>query len=279
MDTELRVWDETVRLNGLRFHYRDWDEPTAPAVVLLYGFTGTAHDWDTIARGLADRYRVLALDQRGFGESAWASDYHEQRLVDDLGAFVDHLGVTTFAAVGFSGGGTTAGSYAAREPGRVTQLVLAECFGADDNPALTALLQTLRALPETFASPEEAAVACRPLAPHAPEDELRHWMTSAFALGTDGRWRWRFDPVFRVPGPPGRLNAEPDVFTERLANVTCPTLLVVEAESILLASAERMAVALSLPRLERLPNAGHWAPLDNPRGFLELVDRFLIADG
>jgi esterase len=267
------------QLNGLRFHYRDWDEPTAPAVVLLYGFTGTAHDWDTIARGLADRYRVLALDQRGFGESAWASDYHEQRLVDDLGAFVDHLGVTTFAAVGFSGGGTTAGSYAAREPGRVTQLVLAECFGADDNPALTALLQTLRALPETFASPEEAAVACRPLAPHAPEDELRHWMTSAFALGTDGRWRWRFDPVFRVPGPPGRLNAEPDVFTERLANVTCPTLLVVEAESILLASAERMAVALSRTRLERLPNAGHWAPLDNPRGFLELVDRFLIADG
>jgi pimeloyl-ACP methyl ester carboxylesterase len=147
MDTELRVWDETVRLNGLRFHYRDWDEPTAPAVVLLYGFTGTAHDWDTIARGLADRYRVLALDQRGFGESAWASDYHEQRLVDDLGAFVDHLGVTTFAAVGFSGGGTTAGSYAAREPGRVTQLVLAECFGADDTPALTALLQTLRARP------------------------------------------------------------------------------------------------------------------------------------
>jgi pimeloyl-ACP methyl ester carboxylesterase len=122
-------------------------------------------------------------------------------------------------------------------------------------------------------------VACRPLAPHAPEDELRHWMTSAFALGTDGRWRWRFDPVFRVPGPPGRLNAEPDVFTERLANVTCPTLLMVEAESILLASAERMAVALSRTRLERLPNAGHWAPLDNPRGFLELVDRFLIADG
>src|SRR5215212_4371114 len=112
---------------------------------------------------------------------------------------------------------------------------------ADDNPALTALLQTLRALPETFASPEEAAVACRPLAPHAPEDELRHWMTSALALGTDGRWRWRFDPVFRVPGPPGRLNAEPDVFTERLARVTCPILLVVGAESFLLDSAERIA--------------------------------------
>ena len=106
---------------------------------------------------------MLALDQRGYGESAWASDYHEQRLVDDLAAFVDALGLTTFAAVGFSVGGTTAGSYAAREPGRVTRLVLAECFGADDNPALTALLQTLRALPETFASPGGGGRGLSPL--------------------------------------------------------------------------------------------------------------------
>src|SRR5215211_2533274 len=164
MDTELRVQDETVTLNGLRFHYRDWGNPAAPPLVLLHGFMGTAHDWDTIARGLADRYRVLALDQRGFGESAWASDYHEQQLVDDLGAFVDVLGLSTFSAVGFSFGGTTVGSYAAREPDRVERLVLTECFGADDNPALTVVLQTLHALPESFASPEEAAAACRPLA-------------------------------------------------------------------------------------------------------------------
>jgi pimeloyl-ACP methyl ester carboxylesterase len=218
---------------------------------------------------------VLALDQRGFGESAWAGSYHEQRLVDDLGAFVDALGLATFAAIGFSFGGTTAGSYAAREPGRVTRLVLTECFGANDNPALTAVLETVRALPETFASPEEAAAAWRPLAPHAPEAELRHWMTSALAPENDGRWRWRFDPVFRVPGPPGRVNAEPDVFAERLADVTCPTLLVVGADSFLLDSAERIAAALPRTRLERLPRAGHWAPLDNPRDFLEVVGRFL----
>jgi esterase len=279
MDTEPRVQDATVSLNGLRFHYRDWGDPSGPPLVLLHGFMGTARDWDTIARGLADRYRVLALDQRGHGESAWATDYHEQRLVDDLASFVDQLGLTRFAAVGFSGGGTTAGSYAAREPDRVERLVLADCFGADDNPALRVQLRTLRALPETFASPEEAAAAFRPLVRHAPEDELRHWMTSALVPENDGRWSWRYDPVFRVPGPPGRLNAEPEVFTERLAGVTCPTLLLVGAESFLLDSAERMAAALPRTRLERLPKAGHIAPLDNPRGFLEIIDRFLTAEG
>jgi pimeloyl-ACP methyl ester carboxylesterase len=273
------VRDETVTLNGLRFHYRDWGDPSAPPLVMLHGFMGTARDWDTLAQGMVDRYRVLALDQRGHGESEWSDDYHEQRLVEDLAGFVDHLGVTTFAAIGFSFGGTTVGSYAACQPGRVERVVLVDCFGADDNPALRVQLRTLRALPETFASPEEAVTAFRSLARHAPEDELRHWMISALVPGDDGRWSWRYDPVFRVPRPPGRLNAEPDVFTERLAGVSCPTLLVVGAESFLLDSAERMAAALPHTRLERLPKAGHIAPLDNPGGFLEIVDRFLTAAG
>ena len=60
----------------------------------------------------------------------------------------------------------------------------------------------------------------------------------------------------------------------------CPILLVVGAESFLLDSAERMAACgTAAPRLERLPKAGHIAPLDNPREFLQIVDRFLTAEG
>src|SRR5215207_2567809 len=102
MDTEAPVRDETVILDGLRLHYREWGDPAAPAVVLLHAYTQHARTWDTVARGLADRFRVLALDHRGFGESAWAADYHELRLVADLGGFVDALRLATFSTVGFS---------------------------------------------------------------------------------------------------------------------------------------------------------------------------------
>jgi pimeloyl-ACP methyl ester carboxylesterase len=106
MDNESgRVWDEIVTLDGLRFHYRDWGDSTAPPVVVLHGYTQHAHSWDTIARALADRFRVLALDQRGFGESDWAADYHELRLVADLAGFVEALGLPTVSLVGFSIGG------------------------------------------------------------------------------------------------------------------------------------------------------------------------------
>src|SRR5207249_6109094 len=57
--------DRTVILQGQRFHYTEWGEATAPALVLLHGVTGHARTWDDEAGALASRYRVLALDQRG----------------------------------------------------------------------------------------------------------------------------------------------------------------------------------------------------------------------
>ena len=66
MDAGPLVRDKTINLDdGLRFHYRDWGDPAAPPVVLLHAYLQHARTWDTVARALADRFRVLALDQRG----------------------------------------------------------------------------------------------------------------------------------------------------------------------------------------------------------------------
>jgi pimeloyl-ACP methyl ester carboxylesterase len=113
MATDPRVRDETVTLDGVRLHYRDWGDPDAPPLVLLHAYLQHARTWDTVARSLADRFRVLALDHRGFGESEHAADYHELRLVADLAGFVDALGVGAFSAIGFSLSVNVAVSYAA----------------------------------------------------------------------------------------------------------------------------------------------------------------------
>jgi pimeloyl-ACP methyl ester carboxylesterase len=65
MATDTGVRDETVELNGLRFHYRDWGNTGAQPLACLHGFTSHARSWDTFATAMRDRYRVLALDQRG----------------------------------------------------------------------------------------------------------------------------------------------------------------------------------------------------------------------
>jgi pimeloyl-ACP methyl ester carboxylesterase len=276
MDDGATVRDETLLLNGLRFHYRDWGDPEAPPLVLLHAYTQHARSWDTVARALADRFRVLALDQRGHGESDLATDYHEQRLVDDFAAFVHALGLARFSAVGFSIGGNGACAYAVLHPDQVERLVLVECFTEGIEPEAVAHLRILQTLPETFAAPEDAAAAFRPLAPYAPEEELLGWMAGGLAQGPDGRFGWHYDPGLRRPGPPGRLVASMDVFWERLAQVRCPTLLIVGADSWM---PEPVAQAARNPRVRTatIPDAGHWVPLDNPTGFLSAVRPFLTT--
>jgi pimeloyl-ACP methyl ester carboxylesterase len=282
METEPLVRDATVTLDGLRFHYRDWGDPAAPPVVLLHAYTQHARTWDTVARGLSDRFRVMALDQRGHGESDHAADYHELRLVGDVASFADALGLDHFSIVGFSIGGNAAASYALLYPDRVQRLVLLECFTSGDEPgdepwfqAMRAHLGLLRALPELVAAPEEAAAAFRPLAPYADEDELRHWMRGGLVQAVGGGWNWRYDPAFRVPGPPGRLVPPMDVLSARLAGVRCPMLLPVGAESWMVEPTARIAMVNPRARVVTIPQAGHWVPLDNPSGFLEVVGQFL----
>lgn len=138
----------------------------------------------------------------------------------------------------------------------------------------------LRSLPESFSAPEEAIAAFRPLAPYAPVDELQHWVLGSLMHRGDDRWTWRSDPILRSPlaqGAPARAPV-PEVLRDRLARVRCPTLLVVGNESFEVEAAELAAAANRQARLIRIPRAGHWVPLDNPNGFLEVVGRFLSGE-
>lgn len=288
MTTAPAVCDEFITLGGLRFHYREFGDPLGPPLVLLHAYLSHARSWDTVAAALAGRFRVLALDQRGHGESEWTLDYHETRLIGDLALFVDALRLDSFAVVGFSIGGFTACSYALLEPARVTHLVMSECFVEDpfehDAPSeVVEHISAMRALPTAFTGTADvvaaaAAAAYRPLAPFAEEQELRRWMLDGLMQLPNATWTWRYDPVLRVPGHPARLNPSASVLRARLAAVRTPALMVVGAESFHLAGASGIASTHPETPLAIVPDAGHWVPLDNPSGFHEIVGEFLWGE-
>ena len=87
--------DRSLRANGLNFHYLEWGDPAKPTVLLLHGASQQGHSWDFISLALSPDYHVLALDQRGHGDSDWASDgdYTIEAHQGDIDGFVQALGL------------------------------------------------------------------------------------------------------------------------------------------------------------------------------------------
>jgi pimeloyl-ACP methyl ester carboxylesterase len=272
--------DRTVALHGQRFHYTEWGAPAAAPVVMLHGITGHARTWDDEARLLAGRFRVLALDQRGHGDSDPApdGDYSDDALLGDLAAFADALDLRRFAIVALSLGGRVAMNYAGRHPDRIERLVIVD-IGPEIAPAGRARVGALMAAaPERFATVDEVVAHLRTNAPLYTEAMLRHRAEHAVRPLPDGGLTWKYDRALRDAIRQGRLRVPADLWAQWRA-LACPTLLVRGAASDVLAdeTAKRMVDEQPRARLVVVPGAGHTVPGDQPAAFQSLLRDFLMS--
>ncbi len=117
------VRNQLTTSSGLTLGYREWGRADGPVAFLLHGLGSDADDWALTAPGL-QRFRVIALDARGHGQSDWAASYELTDLRDDVIEAMDALGVLAAAVIGHSMGGVVAYLLAATRPDRVRALVL-----------------------------------------------------------------------------------------------------------------------------------------------------------
>jgi pimeloyl-ACP methyl ester carboxylesterase len=102
-----------------------------PDVLLIGGLSDVVESWQPQLDGLADRYRLTAYDNRGFGQSTLPGDdepYTIATMVQDAVDLLDHLGIERAHVAGFSGGGAVAQVLAIEHPERVRSLVLNGTF-------------------------------------------------------------------------------------------------------------------------------------------------------
>jgi len=271
--------DRTLELHGQRFHYTEWGPPAAPPVILLHGLTGHARWWDDEARLLADRFRVLVLDQRGHGDSDPApdGDYSDAALLGDLEGFVDALRLSRLSLVALSLGGRVAINYAGRHPQRVERLVVVD-IGPDIAPAGRARVGTLMAhAPERFENTDEVLAHLRANNPRYDETMLRHRAEHTVKPLPGGGFTWKYDRALRDGIRQGRIRVPADLWPQWAA-IHCPTLLVRGSESDILTDeiAKLMLERLPHARLAVVPNAGHTVPGDQPDVFQALLREFLM---
>ena len=115
--------------SAARIHFLEWST-RGPAVVLLPGYSLTAHAFDDLAPLLSTKFRVIAVTPRGFGESdaPAQSAYTISTLVEDLHALLDSLHIAKAALIGHSLSGSVIATFALQYPERVTRLVFLDAF-------------------------------------------------------------------------------------------------------------------------------------------------------
>ena len=272
--------DHTITLHGSRFHYTEQGDPNAPPVVMLHGVTGHARTWDDEGAALASRYRVLALDQRGHGDSDPPpdADYTIATLCGDLAAFADALSLRRFAIVALSLGGRVAMQYAGTHPDRVTRLVIVD-IGPDIAPDGRMRVGALMAgTPERFNTIEDVLAYQRANNPRYTDALLRARVHHGVRPLAGGGFTWKYDRGLRDLVRGGRWSDPIDLWPAWRA-LACPTLLVRGAESDILTGdmAAKMVAEQPHARLAEVPGAGHTVPGDQPAAFIGLLRDFLDA--
>jgi pimeloyl-ACP methyl ester carboxylesterase len=279
MATPMQPESKTLRVDGLALRYLEWGKPEVPPIVCVHGYTSSAQAFNALARHLQDRYRILALDVRGHGESAWSPTgaYRYADQASDLAAFTRQVGLDKFVLVGTSMGGIIAMAYAAEHGERLSGLVIND-IGPDAEAGTQRITQMVGSRPDDFATLEDAIAyrrATSPITAARPEADQRELALGVLRRRGDGRWVWKMDPAYirqRVEhGPPVRPPLWP-----ALHALSCPALVVWGTESDVLSEAQARRMVDALPRgeLVRVPRIGHAPTLVEPV-VLAALERFL----
>jgi esterase len=265
----------------VRLHHLDWGSQGRHPVVLLHGIRLHAHVWNHFSRRFKNRFHIVALDQRGHGDSGWGAEdrYHVEEFYQDLRAVVQARGLSRFTLVGHSLGGMVSMLYASRHHEEVERLVLVDVTAERPAvpPGANHSLNSDAQQPRDFDSPETAVAYLGRLMSRAPvhmvEESVRHGIRQT----DNGRYTWKYDPaLFRRRRPTSPAMD----YWSMVSTISTPTLLQYGSRSPVVTPELAARMARTMPRctVERIEGAGHAPFTDQPEAFASSVERFIVGE-
>lgn len=244
-------------------------EPSdALPLVIVHGLFGLGRNFNSVARNLADRRDVIAVDQRNHGDSFRADRHTYPDMAGDIAEVIGSLGGKV-DLLGHSMGGKAVMHLALTQPDLIRRLVVADiapvAYGHDQSQHI----DTMRALDLTDL--KTRSEADRRLAAHEDDPGLRAFFLQSLDLKADPpRWKINLDVLEReMPNVLGWTGAE--------GPFDGPTLFVAGGRSDYILPEHRPVIRSLFPRARvvKLPEAGHWLHADQPREFEATVRIFL----
>ncbi len=248
--------------NGIAQFYRRVGH--GPAVILIHALGVDHRIWSEQITHLSSAFQIIAYDVRGHGSTdVPPGPYTLEDFAEDLGGLLDSLGIDRGHLVGISMGGMIAQEFALRSPERVGSLVLADTASEYNQDARRQLAERARVAEERGMGP-------------LVEPTIERWFTPEFRAQ-------RPDVVDRIRAI--LLEAHPDGYaascraiagadlTERLVNITAPTLVLVGSEDRSTTPEMAMEIHEHIPgsRLLVIEGAAHLTNVAKPEEFSRAV--------
>lgn len=289
--------------SGLRLHASEWSRHNAPVCLLLHGFAHDGRAWDPLALALHKRYRVIALDFRGHGDSSWdrSRSYCHRALLEDLTTLVEQLSLKKFHLVGHSMGARVAMLYSAANQEKISSLTIVDTGPIVGVKGANRIRSDAEQLPSRFSSREAYFQWLRVRLPLASKEGLQQRCQHGLRAA-DGGWQPKTDPEFaRIlwgqdnntalavnpldrpdsdqtqPAPPPPLTQE---LWEALEQISLPALVVRGQLSSILqqeTALEMVESRLKTGQLRTVAMAGHSVMLDRPEECSNTISDFIHA--
>jgi pimeloyl-ACP methyl ester carboxylesterase len=268
-----------------------------PPVILLHGFPESHRTWREIAPRLQDKFFLLMPDQRGFAGSDLpqdVEDYKTDLLVDDIFALADALAIERFALVGHDWGGAIAWGAALRNDPRLTRLAIVNAphpvifqkslIEDEEQRAASQYINVFRV--PGFEKMVEAkgfdwffdtSFARHVDTLQISEEERRQYIADWSQPGAfNAMLNWYRGSKVIVP-PPSVTAPLPDLLLRAFPKIKIPTLVIwgMQDKALLplqLCGLEELVDDLAI---ERLPDAGHFAPWEAGEEVAALLETFL----
>lgn len=287
------VREGAIESGAVGIHYLDWGPPSGgqaagPPLLLLHATGFLAAIWRPIAEALARQFRVVALDQRGHGDSDPSREgpngYRFEAFAADLQRVIEALALDGAVVAGHSSGGTTIVTHAALYPGVIRRAVLIEPIlprrdwytqppgGRTPNSLADGARKRRAVWPnrdEIFES-----YRTRPAFQTWRQDVLRLYVDEGTFERDDGQVELKCPPEIEGQFFDAVRHIDP---WEMLSHLRCPTLVLWGADSHLHGRGldRQLEEALPNARTVVVPGTTHFLPQERPDEVARLIQEFL----
>lgn len=247
-----------------------------PWVVFLHGLFGQGRNWTSVAKGLADRARVLLVDLPNHGRSPWTTTFSYRDMAEQVADLLRTTGEgEAYTVVGHSMGGKVAMTLALHEPDLVARLAV-----VDVSPVGTASISHFARYVEGMRSLDLSTLADRRqaeehLTPYVPDPEIRSFLLQNLRRdpGPPPGWRWQMN-LDLIGGHLDDMGGWTDPDAPPYQG---PVLWLAGTRSDYVRPEYAAAMRALFPRVQlvTVKDAGHWLHSDQPEVFGSVMRRFL----